>query len=285
MDAALIALYSCLAVLHSSGIAYNIYAISLPEVSPLHKIQVFLLLISLMPVLSTDIIIVSYTSWNSSSQFDNLIRSFDIFAVLSYHVFFTNYILGMLGQVCNGLGTSFYPNYISALAVKALAQPVVGFVGFSLLNLSHSYQTSTFICCYHAIGLVIVSSFVLSLKLKLHSSNAMLMRMGSSSALSRETAQSAHGKVVNVNSINVGSPAKMDRSLQHINDYSKSLFTKTTLNLMLAIIVLGICTDGSTSSSYYISLTWKFTMGLSGILATKSTVDFHQSNLMRLSSR
>ena len=218
----------------------------------------------------------------TNAEFDSLVESFDIYAILSYHVFFTNYILGKLGQVSKGLGSKFYSNYISALVMKALCQPLIGITCISILNFVSSRHKSTFFCCYHAVGLIIVSLFVYALKMKLQGSNPLLMRMGSSSVLSRDSQQSVVGKIVHVNSNN---QFQTDRDLKHINDYSKSLFTKTTLNLILAIIVLGICTDGSTSSSYYISLTWKFTMGLSGILATKSTVDFHQSNLMRLSSR
>ena len=286
MDYVIIITYCLLAILHCCGILYNIYAISLPEVTSLQKIQVFLLLISLMPVLSTDVIAVAAFAQQSSAQFDGLVKSFDVFAILSYHVFFTNYILGNLGQASKGFRTSFYPNYVTALVVKALGQPVIGIIGLSLVNLADNYYTSTFICCYHAIGLGIVSLFVLVLKNNLVASSTMSERRATPTlsflTLNASSAfKSSHSKIFSVSS----NPVKSDRNLQHICDYSKSLFTKTLINFVLAIVVLGLFNDGSSTSAYYISLSWKFTMGMSGILATKSTVDFNQRHVVKHDSK
>ena len=270
MDLVLIGLYSILMLLHGCGILYNLYAISLSEVIALHKIQVFLLLIALMPVAATDIIIVSCSSTLSLDDFSGLINSFDIFAILSYHVFFTNFTLGKLGQITKGLGSTFYPNFVSALVVKAFCQPVIGFVGLSLINLSSLHYTSFFICCFHAIGLIIVSVFIVTLQQRLDKSNVFNYRRITPTTLETDAA---------ITSAIASKSTGVDRGLQHINKYMKSLLTKTVVNTILSAVLLGIFHNGSASSGYYISLSWKFTMGLSGILATKSTVDFHQARM------
>ena len=268
MDFTLTFFYGLFIILHGCGILYNIYAISLSEVLTLHKIQVFLLLISLMPVLATDVIIVSCSSGSSLERFDGLINSFDIFAILSYHVFFTNFTLGKLGQITKGFGSSFYPKFISALVVKAFCQPVIGLVGLSLINLSSLNYTSFFICCYHAVGLMTLSVFLVTLQRRLDKANVFNYRRVTPTKLDIEEAASKPS-----------TPTGVDRGLQHINKYMKSLLTKTVVNTILSAILLGVFHNGSASSGYYISLSWKFTMGLSGILATKSTVDFHQARM------
>ena len=262
-------MYTVLLLLHGSGILYNFYALSLSEVIVLHKIQVFLLLIALMPVLATDAIIVSCSfSPATLDRFNGLINSFDIFAIMSYHVFFTNYTLGKLGQITKGLGSSFYPKFISALVLKAFSQPIIGLVGLSLINLSSLNYTSFFICCYHAVGLMVLSVFIVILRKKLDKIKGFNLRRVNPINSDEESSDTKFTEY-----------SEVDRGLQHINMYMKSLLTKTVVNTILSAVLLGIFHNGSASSGYYISLSWKFTMGLSGILATKSTVDFHQARV------